>query len=924
MPLGANRITLLAFQATVAAEAEVIRKKTGFDVQGNAQISTAQSKFGGSSLVLDGTGDKLEHPYDDRFVLDYDNWTVEYWIRLDAHLGAYTSTVSMWSDATANGATYYFSPNIYNGTNKPGLAYYYTTNGTNRLNGGNIVMGDNTTATGTWEHHAFVKNGNTLYFYQDGTQSSITHNMTGRTIAPFNTTYQPFWIGGLTAAGSGVDGYMDEIRISTTARYTSSFTPSTTPFVNDDDTLLLLHCDGTNGSTFIDDDNGFGRTRIGFAANGNAQIDTTQYKFSGSSAYFDGTNDWIEKGTDTLLDVATSTEFTYEMWIRPASVSGIKVLATNRDGNLPAGTFDISIWSGSFGGTRTASILIEFGSGQYIITGNNVVSANTWHHIACVRDSSNNIKIYVDGTDQTDYTQGTHANAYILNNDLAIGANPLDIYDYQGHIDEFRVSDVCRYTSNFTPATAPFVNDSNTLLLLHMDGTDASTLFLDDNGTGGKNVVTETNGGTNLSTTQKKFGATSAFFDGEFDGLHMFDIGWAGADEVTVECWAYWTNNANSYSYIWCSRQLGNVLPAGETQLIVYSSGQLQFNLGSGQISIQSSTGALSTNTWTHLAVTKSGNTWELWVNGSSVGSASSSQAITVDDIEIGQTFDGGGSTVAYDGYIDEFRVSNTARYTASFTPATAPFTYDSNTLALFHMEGDNNGTVFNNDSGRHKVGFTRGSGAEIVTADKKFGGSSWFVDNNATEYLEIDKASFAQFNTANGDFTVEGWFKPGLPGASGQGNSRFFYFGGAVNGANSFGCAITTGGMIFRGPSQGDLAFNQSNSDWKHYAFVYENGVKSIYYDGSRVATASASINVTDSTDVVIGGKLTDARFNYYGYIDDFRVSNVARYSGTSYTVPTEPFQNDANTLTLLHFDGKNNSTDFVDDNGVTTAGQP
>jgi hypothetical protein len=51
-----------------------------------------------------------------------------------------------------------------------------------------------------------------------------------------------------------------------------------------------------------------------------------------------------------------------------------------------------------------------------------------------------------------------------------------------GHMDEIRVSNSARYTTTFTPSTTPFVNDANTLLLLHMDGTDASTVFFDDNG----------------------------------------------------------------------------------------------------------------------------------------------------------------------------------------------------------------------------------------------------------------------------------------------------------------------------------------------------------------------------------------------------------------------------------------------------------
>ena len=49
-------------------------------------------------------------------------------------------------------------------------------------------------------------------------------------------------------------------------------------------------------------------------------------------------------------------------------------------------------------------------------------------------------------------------------------------------MDEIRISNTARYTANFTAPTQAFVNDANTLLLLHMDGTNNSTVFIDDNG----------------------------------------------------------------------------------------------------------------------------------------------------------------------------------------------------------------------------------------------------------------------------------------------------------------------------------------------------------------------------------------------------------------------------------------------------------
>jgi hypothetical protein len=53
---------------------------------------------------------------------------------------------------------------------------------------------------------------------------------------------------------------------------------------------------------------------------------------------------------------------------------------------------------------------------------------------------------------------------------------------FNGYLDEVRISNIARYTAAFTPSTTPFQSDANTVLLLHMDGTNASTVFTDDNG----------------------------------------------------------------------------------------------------------------------------------------------------------------------------------------------------------------------------------------------------------------------------------------------------------------------------------------------------------------------------------------------------------------------------------------------------------
>jgi len=88
---------------------------------------------------------------------------------------------------------------------------------------------------------------------------------------------------------------------------------------------------------------------------------------------------------------------------------------------------------------------------------------------------------------------------------------------------------------------------------------------------------------------------------------------------------------------------------------------------------------------FTHIAFTTSGNnSWTLYANGSSAGTFTHSGTVT-------QMAFGKGRSTGQNGeplLIDEFRASKIVRYTSGFTPPSAQFTNDSDTLALFHCEG--------------------------------------------------------------------------------------------------------------------------------------------------------------------------------------------------------------------------------------------
>jgi hypothetical protein len=677
----------------VAAVAQVLRSKKGITAIGNAQVSTAQSKFGGASLALDGTGDRLDIPYSSDLTLSTTNWTVEYWIRITSQTGGYTNTIGMWDDTTADGVAYYFSCNMYDTTRAMGVQYFYGGN-----NSGPVVFGS-TLTTGTWQHHAFVKNGNTLTAYKDGV-SQGTHDMTGKTISPSNqTNLTSLKIGGLVSGGY-LNGYMDEIRISNSARYTTTFTPSTTPFVNDDNTVLLIHANGTNASTFFEDDNGV-RTSIGLSAAGNAQLDTAQSKFGGSALLFDGTGDYVTCATPTSAFNFGTGNFTIEFWIR---LNATGVTQVPIAGRYSGSIFPTQWWAeltpdnGFYWGFKNDAGYTWYpGDG----TATTPFASATWYHIALVRNGST-LQMYRNGTAYGAAQTGI-TGSFGYDGDIWVGALGPGGYGFNGWIDEVRVSKTARYTTTFTPSTTPFVNDTNTSVLIHANGTDASTVFLDDNGVGRAAAGIYRVNGPVISTAQSKFGGSSLYFN-ETSGQEVnvgYDTiaqGLTNNGDFTIEAWVYFTKTPNLGDTGYMMLYSHNPEP-----YVLFTANQVALGAGGYPAFTRAGSANFATNTWYHIAVSRSSGNLRCFENGTQIGSTVTGSTYNyipyVDNLttRFGKFGDDRGR---WQGYMDEIRFSKTARYTANFSVATAPFQNDANTLLLIHGDGTNNSTVFTDDNG--------------------------------------------------------------------------------------------------------------------------------------------------------------------------------------------------------------------------------
>ena len=181
---------------------------------GDAKISTAQSKFGGSSLYFDGTGDRLYEPSNQNFNFGTGDFTIELWvypISQGGHGNSNNDCLIDFRPATGGGAygtLYIFSS---------GTGVYWYANTGNRITGGAI-------SNSVWTHIAICRSSGSTKLFLNGTQSGSTY--TDAT----NYLVAPIMIGEFNdGAGAGnFNGYIDDLRVTKGyARYTTTFTPPT-------------------------------------------------------------------------------------------------------------------------------------------------------------------------------------------------------------------------------------------------------------------------------------------------------------------------------------------------------------------------------------------------------------------------------------------------------------------------------------------------------------------------------------------------------------------------------------------------------------------------------------------------------------------------------------------------------------------------
>lgn len=447
---------------------------------------------------------------------------------------------------------------------------------------------------------------------------------------------------------------------------------------------LLLHMDGTNGSTsFVDS----GPNALAVTASGNAQISNTQSKFGGASGAFDGTSDYL---TATLSALGTG-DFTIEFWIYFNSISTTYLIYDTR----PSGS---NGWYPTIYFDASAGLINYYSSSAVRITGTVATPAGAWHHVALCR-SSGSTRLFINGTQSG--STFTDSNSYLSTTGRpTIGAdgNSLGANCLNGYIDDLRVTTVARYTSNFTPRAKAFpdiYNPYKTLPVsgaaLWLDGADSSSLFTDagvtpvkvngdlvyqwNDKSGNSRHATQITSGNRPTWVPPASGRNGlgalAFNNSQWIDLDNTTSYNLGSSNFTIEGWFKLSTTTQPSTFI------AKDLNGNRSWLLAYETNStITFVMFSGINGSGAKTLAnpytLGANTWFHIAVVRSGNTVSMYINGvlqaNTVDVTGFSAAANTSAIRLGMHYS------SFNGYNMKGQIQNAiiwlqALYTSNFTP---------------------------------------------------------------------------------------------------------------------------------------------------------------------------------------------------------------------------------------------------------------
>lgn len=218
-PYWGNVVSLLHFDGSDGSAVFTDQKGAIWTPSGDAQIDTAQSKFGGASGLFDGSGDFITRSVPGGFNIGTGEFTIEAWVRL-SDTGDRTIH-SQWSTTSSS------NRGLVATISTTSMALYWSTNGAALAGSFTRTI---SLSTGAWYHVAFCRVGSTLRGFINGVQQGADMAMSA---SVFNSNRDLFI--GRQDGSSLYDfaGHIDDYRLTVgVGRYSSNFTPPAAAFPN--------------------------------------------------------------------------------------------------------------------------------------------------------------------------------------------------------------------------------------------------------------------------------------------------------------------------------------------------------------------------------------------------------------------------------------------------------------------------------------------------------------------------------------------------------------------------------------------------------------------------------------------------------------------------------------------------------------------
>jgi len=485
----------------------------------------------------------------------------------------------------------------------------------------------------TWHHVMVVRSGtgtNEFKVYLDGNLEVQGTDANSKTCTHFK-------VGAAYTGGNNPKAHIRDLRISNTARATTS---PTEPVEADSNTLWL----GCNKQYIVDVSASSNSVTVtgDVATKPIGPYDSEEYAAAdhGGSIYFDGSSG------ASFSQINLSSTYTVECWFYATSTDQWQTLFWTAS---PFNQFLV----------RWTSSGVEL---QYYtkITHQTKTALNTWNHAALVSDGTD-VYLYLNGERSTNSVSAT-TNSFSVN---YLGWRNGE--EFTGNIADTRIIDGTAVYSgaSFTPPAAPLSSSGTDI---HLKGTDAS--IIDKSGS----TLLTLGGDAKCTTTPVRSGqfanSKSMYFPGSTDYITTQNLPALGTSDFTAEAWVYETSQG-SWGVVIDWREESNT----DGSVLRINNGVLKWEyLGSSRITAGTT---FSTNTWYHVAVSRSGSSTKLFINGSQTGSTYSDthNYPTYEDRPIMGT-NGYAPTSGYDftGYLQDVRVTvGKARYTSNFSVPTAP-----------------------------------------------------------------------------------------------------------------------------------------------------------------------------------------------------------------------------------------------------------